>query len=75
MVTCWLFMMICPPSGNRLDPVAILVHGLGGDHRSGYMVRVAAKLNQQGVRVFRMDQRGCGAAEFLVKKDSPRRSQ
>jgi len=29
------------------------------------MVRVAAKLNRRGVRVFRMDQRGCGAAQWL----------
>ncbi len=57
-----------PSQWKPLDPVAVLVHGLGGDHRSGYMVRVAAKLNQQGVRVFRMDQRGCGAAEFLSRK-------
>ena len=54
------------PAGWRpQDPVAVLVHGLGGDHRSGYMVRIAAKLKQRGVRVFRMDQRGCGAAAFL----------
>ena len=57
-----------PSQWQPLDPVAVLVHGLGGDHRSGYMVRVAAKLNQQGVRVFRMDQRGCGAAEFMSRK-------
>ena len=57
-----------PAQWKPSDPVAVLVHGLGGDHRSGYMVRVAAKLNQQGVRVFRMDQRGCGAAEFLSIK-------
>ena len=57
-----------PSQWKPSDPVAVLVHGLGGDHRSGYMVRIAAKLNQQGVRVFRMDQRGCGAAEFLSTK-------
>ena len=51
-----------PASWKETDGVALLVHGLGGDHRSGYMVRVAAKLNRCGVRVFRMDQRGCGAA-------------
>ncbi len=43
------------------DPVALLVHGLGGSHRSGYMVRGAAKLTGHGVRVFRMDLRGWGA--------------
>jgi uncharacterized protein len=41
--------------------VAILVHGLGGSHQSGYMQRTSAKLQARGVRVFRMDLRGCGA--------------
>ncbi len=41
-----------PSEWQPSDPVAVLVHGLGGDHRSGYMVRIAAKLNQQGVRGF-----------------------
>lgn len=50
------------------DPVAVLVHGLGGDHRSGYMVRIAAKLNRRGVRVIRVDQRGCGASQALSRK-------
>ncbi|MEO2021582.1 MAG: alpha/beta fold hydrolase [Pirellulaceae bacterium] len=54
-----------PASWKETDAVALLVHGLGGDHRSGYMVRVAAKLHRCGVRVFRMDQRGCGAAQWL----------
>ena len=54
-----------PAAWKETDAVALLVHGLGGDHRSGYMVRVAAKLNRRGVRVFRMDQRGCGAAQWL----------
>ena len=57
-----------PAHWKPTDPVAVLVHGLGGNHLSGYMVRVAAKLKRQGVRVFRMDQRGCGAAEFLSVK-------
>ncbi len=42
-------------------PVAILVHGLGGDHRSPYMRRIAHRLSQTGVRVWRVDLRGCGA--------------
>jgi predicted alpha/beta-fold hydrolase len=40
---------------------ALLVHGLGGCHRSRYLVRIAAKLVHRGVRVFRVDLRGCGA--------------
>lgn len=50
------------------DPVALLVHGLGGSHRSGYMVRGAAKLTALGVRVFRMDLRGWGAGFGLNRR-------
>ena len=57
-----------PDTWQPTDPVALLVHGLGGDYQSGYMVRVAAKLKQQGIRVFRMDQRGCGAAQWLSRE-------
>lgn len=42
-------------------PVAILVHGLGGDHRSPYMRRIAHRLSMAGTRVWRVDLRGCGA--------------
>lgn len=41
--------------------VAILVHGLGGDHRSPYMRRIAIQLSKAGTRVWRVDLRGCGA--------------
>jgi predicted alpha/beta-fold hydrolase len=44
------------------------MHGLAGCHQSGYMVRTAARLLQRNVRVFRMDHRGCGAAEYLARK-------
>ena len=44
------------------DPIAILVHGLGGSHRSGYMQRVGGALYRQGVRVVRLDLRGAGAS-------------
>lgn len=50
------------------DPVALLVHGLGGSHLSGYMQRGASKLNAHGVRVFRMDLRGCGAGLGLARQ-------
>jgi len=50
--------------GGRL---ALLIHGLAGCHQSGYMVRVAAKLNARGVRTFRMDLRGSGAGFGLAR--------
>ena len=46
--------------------MALLVHGLGGCHRSPLLVRLAAKLNERGVRVFRWDMRGCGAGVGLA---------
>ncbi len=42
-------------------PIAILVHGLGGDHSSPYLRRIAQRLTDQNVRVWRVDLRGCGA--------------
>ena len=45
----------------------LLLHGLSGCHGSGYMMRIASRLNRQGVRSFRMDHRGCGAGEGLAR--------
>ncbi len=56
-----------PSAWQAGDRVALLVHGLGGCHQSTYMQRTAAKLVAKGVRVFRMDLRGCGAGKELAK--------
>ena len=40
-----------PPSWRPGDPVAVLVHGLGGCHRSGGIVRLARLLFGRGIRV------------------------
>jgi predicted alpha/beta-fold hydrolase len=61
---------IDPPHGRSLasgSPVAILLHGLGGCHQSTYMQRCSARLRAGGVRVFRMDLRGCGAGIMLAR--------
>lgn len=50
-----------PAGWSDRDPTVLLVHGLAGSHASGYMVRIAGKLRQRGVRTFRLDLRGCGA--------------
>ena len=42
------------------DPLAILFHGLGGCHQSSYITRLQYRLNQLGVRTWRVDQRGFG---------------
>jgi uncharacterized protein len=46
---------------------ALLIHGLAGCHESGYMQRIAHKLNERGVRTFRLDLRGCGAGAGLAR--------
>jgi predicted alpha/beta-fold hydrolase len=50
------------------DRIALLVHGLGGSHSSGYMERTAALLMKQGIRVVRVDLRGCGQGAHLARK-------
>lgn len=42
------------------DPCILIVHGLGGDHRTGYMLRLTERFTARGIRVFRVDMRGCG---------------
>jgi predicted alpha/beta-fold hydrolase len=57
-----------PPNGHpRHAPVAILLHGLGGSHLSSYMLRCSSRLRARGVRVFRMDLRGCGAGMAIAR--------
>ncbi|MBL8692577.1 MAG: alpha/beta fold hydrolase [Planctomycetes bacterium] len=43
-------------------PVALLIHGLGGDAQSPYLHRIGAKLRRRGVRTLRVDLRGFGAS-------------
>lgn len=56
-----------PPTWRAGDRTALLVHGLCGSHRSGYLVRIAARLNGAGIRTFRLDMRGCGAGRALAR--------
>ena len=56
------------PAGWRpTSPSALLLHGLTGCHQSSYMVHAAARLNEAGIRTFRMDMRACGAGEGLSR--------
>jgi uncharacterized protein len=52
---------------SRRGQVAVLLHGLCGCHESAYMLRASAKLRARGVKVFRMDLRGCGAGMALAR--------
>jgi predicted alpha/beta-fold hydrolase len=56
-----------PAAWQPGDRVAMLSHGLSGCHHSTYMQRVAARLNERGVRTFRVDLRGCGAGMGLAR--------
>jgi predicted alpha/beta-fold hydrolase len=47
--------------------IALLLHGLGGCHQSTYMQRCSIRLRAKGIRVFRMDLRGCGAGIKLAR--------
>ena len=49
------------------DPVAVLVHGLGGCARSPYVVRVGRRLVDLGVRVVRMNLRGAGSGFGIAR--------
>jgi uncharacterized protein len=55
-------------TGNQeTGPAVLLIHGLCGCHASPYMLRFASELVNIGVRTFRMDMRGCGAAFGLSR--------
>jgi predicted alpha/beta-fold hydrolase len=69
------------PDGDRLvlhdavprrwrpgDRVALLVHGLGGSHRSGHLVRLADVMLTRGLRVVRLDLRGAGRGAAWARK-------
>ena len=57
-----------PRAWRNGDPIVIGLHGLGGSHRSGSLVRLVGLLVPRGVRVVRMDLRGAGAGAALAKR-------
>jgi predicted alpha/beta-fold hydrolase len=48
--------------------IALLIHGLGGWHRSGHVVRQAAVLLDEGVRVVRMELRAAGKGIAFARR-------
>ena len=56
-----------PAAWKDSDQVVLMLHGLAGCHGSAYMVRLAWLLTELGIRVFRMDMRGTGAATGKAK--------
>jgi predicted alpha/beta-fold hydrolase len=57
-----------PPAWRSGDPVALLVHGMGGNHLSGNMQRLAGLLLARGCRAVRLDLRGSGRGESLARR-------
>jgi predicted alpha/beta-fold hydrolase len=57
-----------PARWRKGERIALLVHGLGGTHNSGYMNRMTGRLVPRGVRVLRMDLRGCGRGMSLARR-------
>lgn len=58
----------CPATWRVGDPALLLIHGLCGCHAASYMTRLAVRFGRRGVRTFRMDMRGCGAAANLARR-------
>jgi predicted alpha/beta-fold hydrolase len=56
-----------PENWQPGDPVALLLHGLTGSHASPHICRLAARLLERGVSVFRMDMRGAGLGLPLAR--------
>jgi predicted alpha/beta-fold hydrolase len=57
-----------PPRWRPRAPIALLVHGLTGCHRSSHIRRLAARFLDRGARTFRIDQRGAGDGVLLARK-------
>lgn len=57
-----------PATWRPGNPIVILIHGLGGSHRSGYVQRCARRFWRLGCRIVRPDLRGCGAGIRLAQR-------
>jgi predicted alpha/beta-fold hydrolase len=51
-----------PPLWQPGGPVAVIVHGLGGSHLSGSVLRLTWELLPRQVRILRVNLRGCGTS-------------
>jgi len=56
-----------PGDWREGSPSLLIVHGLCGSHQTGYVVRLTHRFLRRGVRVFRLDMRGCGAGFGLAE--------
>jgi hypothetical protein len=56
-----------PEGWEPENHMVILVHGLCGSHKSHYMKRITNRLLKMGVKVVRVNLRGCGSGKGLAK--------
>ncbi len=56
-----------PSQWKTCDPTVLMIHGLGGSHRSLYLQRLVPKLLEMNHRVIRVNLRGCGTGEHLAR--------
>jgi predicted alpha/beta-fold hydrolase len=72
---------VCLPDGDSLvlhdsvpqrwragERIALLIHGMGGSHRSRHILRLAGGLFARGLRVLRLDLRGAGRGAAWARK-------
>lgn len=56
-----------PAEWTQKDRTVVLVHGLGGDQGSHYMIRISRRLYNMGLRVVRVNLRACGPGKNMSK--------
>lgn len=54
-----------PVGFKESDKTIVMLHGLGGSHRSPFLVRLSQKFFNDGYQVVRINLRGCGSGEGL----------
>lgn len=59
-------MSLSPKTGVK--PIVVMIHGLGGSHRSCYLIRLARKFNLAGFDALRVNLRGCGSGVGLASR-------
>lgn len=52
-----------PSQWKPTDLTVYFIHGLCGSHKSAYLVRMTNELDALGIRVVRMNMRGCGSGK------------
>lgn len=57
-----------PPEWRPVRRTVVMVHGLCGCYGSPYLVRMAGKLYQRGLRAVRVNLRGCGSGVGLARQ-------